>query len=368
MSAAQDSRGRVAIIDGGSFVLPYDHGLALGLVRRGHAVDFHGSRTRYNGEFLDDLRRQPGVEVRARDISGSVAPRWRGALAYGALWLGVWRRRRLYAAINLQFSALWPLELPFAWLVRRRLVFTVHNAVPHGHCGLRHRPTGWIAALARRLVFVSASTRDDFVRRYGARHAAKSVLLPHGLLPPAPGVPVRTCAPRPAAQALVFWGTVKPYKGVELFAELALSPAWRATGLTLEVHGKWDAALHPLRDKLRSVGVAVEDRYLDAAALQALLAREVVFILPYTQATQSGALYTLLHQGCRFLCSDSGDLGDFMRRFGLQGLLLRERGAAAVIECLPQIDTPATLQALQQAQDQMQWDATLADAERAYGT
>jgi glycosyltransferase involved in cell wall biosynthesis len=358
----------VAIIDGGSFVLPYDHELALGLVRRGHAVDFHGSRTRYNGEFLDDLRRQPGVRVFDRAISGSVAPRWRGALAYAALWLGVWRRRRRYAAINLQFSVLWPLELPFAWLLRRRLVFTVHNAVPHGHRGLRHRPTGWIAALAQRLVFVSSSTRDDFLRRYGAHHAARAVLLPHGLLPPAPGVPCVLYAPRPAPQALVFWGTVKPYKGVELLAELARSPAWQATGMTLEVHGKWDRALHPLRDELIALGVTLRDSYLDATALQTLLAREVLFILPYTQATQSGALYTLLHQGCRFLCADSGDLGDFMRRFGLQGLLLQERSAGAVIECLPQVSAAATLQALQHAQAQMQWDATLADAAQAYGT
>ena len=362
----------MAIIDGGSFVLPYDHGLALGLVRRGYAVDFHGSRTRYNGEFLEDLRHRAGLQVFDHAISGSVAPRWRGTLAYGALWLGlmldVSRRRRRYTAVNLQFSALWPLELPVLWLLRRQLVFTVHNAVPHGYRGLRHRPTGWIAALARRLVFVSASTRQDFLRRYGAHHGAKSVLLPHGLLPPAPGVASVAYGPRPAVRALVFWGTVKPYKGVELLAELARSPAWQATGLTLEVHGKWDAPLHALRDQLVGLGVAVHDRYLDAAALQALLVREVVFILPYTQATQSGALYTLLHQGCRFICADSGDLGDFMRHFGLQGLLLRERSAAAVIDCLPQLGTPATVRALQQAQQQMQWDATLADAELAYGT
>ena len=46
-------------------------------------------------------------------------------------------------------------------------------------------------------------------------------MLPHGLLPVVPGEaphPVRLCA---EPQALVFWGTVKPYKGVELLAELA---------------------------------------------------------------------------------------------------------------------------------------------------
>ena len=353
-------------MDGGSFILPYDHALAQGLVRQGREVTFYGSRTRYNGEFLEALRASPGVRVIDRAVSGSVAPRWRGVLAYVGLLLALWRQRAAFSAINLQFSVLWPLELPLLALLRHKLVYTVHNAVPHGFAGLRHRPTAWIAALARRLVFVSESTREEFMRRYGSRHQAKAVLLRHGLLPPAPGVAAVPYRPRGAPRALVFWGTVKAYKGVELVAELARSPAWQAQGIALEVHGRWDAALRALRDELVGLGVTVDDRDLDGAALQALLAREVVFLLPYREASQSGALYTLLHQGCRFLCSDVGDLGAFMRRFALPGLLLRERSAQAVIDALPQAQTEATLQALQIAQQQMAWDAVLADAPRAY--
>lgn len=370
MSAATPAPGaerRIALVDGGSFVLPYDHGLALGLAERGWAIDFFGSRTRYNGDFLADLRCRPGVRVFDRAISGSVASRWRGVWAYAGLWRALWRGRRGYAAVNLQFSALWPLELPWLVLLRHRLVFTVHNAVPHGFTRQRHRPTQWTAALARRLVFVSATTRDDFLRRYGQRHAAKAVLLPHGLLPPAPGAPVVAYRPRPAPRSLVFWGTVKAYKGVELFAEMARSDAFRQLGLALEVHGRWDACLHGLRDEIAGLGVAVEDRYLDAAALGALLARDdAVFLLPYRDASQSGALYTLLHQGCTFLCADTGDLGDFMRRHALHGLLLKDRSAAAVVAALPQARSEATLRALQTAQDRSQWRLTLADAARAY--
>jgi hypothetical protein len=359
---------RLAVVDGGSFVLPYDHGLVLGLVQRGWQVVFFASRTRYNGEFLDNLRGRAGVELVVADVSGTVASRLRGVLAYAGLLAALWRRRREFAAINLQFSVLWPLELPFWWLLRRRLVFTVHNAVPHDFPGLRHRPTQWVAALARRLVFASAATQADFLRRYGSGWAARSVVLPIGLMPVAPGLPERPYAPLPAPQALVFWSTVKPYKGVELFATLARSPAWRAQGLALEVVGQWAAELHPLRDELRSLGVKVVDTYLDTPALCALLARPVLFALPYRNASQSAALFTLLHHGASFLCSDAGDLGDFMRRHALQELLLRERSADAVIACLQHLrDAPGRLAlAFAAAQQQSRWDQALAQADAVF--
>jgi glycosyltransferase involved in cell wall biosynthesis len=193
--------------------------------------------------------------------------------------------------------------------------------------------------------------------------------LPHGLLPLAPrdaAQPVRLCA---QPQALVFWGTVKGYKGVELFAELARSADWRAQGLPLEIHGRWDRELHPLRDELAALGVRIEDRYHDAAAMRALMARELLFVLPYRDASQSGALYTLLHQGCTFACSDAGDLGSFLRRFKLQGLLLPERSPAAVIQALQHLrqHAAAVAQALQTAQHSSNWDTALADADSVYG-
>ena len=59
---------RVALVDGGSFVLTYDYQLAETLAKQGIEVEFHGSRTRYNGEFLEAMRRLPGVTVLDRAI------------------------------------------------------------------------------------------------------------------------------------------------------------------------------------------------------------------------------------------------------------------------------------------------------------
>ncbi|NUZ06992.1 glycosyltransferase [Piscinibacter koreensis] len=361
---------RVALIDGGSFVLPYDHRVATALAGQGVGVDFHGSRTAYNAEFLDAIAALPGARVTSRRVSGTTASRLRGGVEYARLWLGVWRARRRYGAVNLQFSVLWPVELPFCGALGRRFVLTVHNPVPHGFAGQRHRPTAWLARLAARLVFVSTFSRNDFIARYGERFRAKSVVLPHDLLPLAPGLPRVPYVRWRAPEALVFWSTVKPYKGVDLFADLARSRTLRASSLGLEVVGAWDAALAPLRTELAGLGVTVVDRFLDGAELLALLARPVVFVLPYREASQSGALYTLLHHGCLFMCSDVGDLGDFMRRNGLESMLLADRSAAAVEACLARLaaDPAAVLAAFAGAQAATAAAATAAMPLRAaYG-
>lgn len=359
---------RIAIVDGSSSVLPYDYQLARVLTAQGARIDFFGSTTRYNGELVDAMRSLPGAAVHARAISGTVASRWRGGLAYAALLWRLWRERGRYDAVNLQFSVLWPLELPFLVAMRSKLVFTVHNAVPHEHAGLRHAPTGWIASLARTLVFPSQYTHDDFLRRYGERFRARSVVAQHGASPlvaEARSVPYRPLA---APEALVYWSTVKPYKGVELFADLARSTHIGGAGLPLEVHGAWAAELHDLRDELVGLGVTVESGFLDTASVLALFARPVVFLLPNRDATQSGALYTLLHHGCIFVCADTGDLGVFMRRFGLERLLLKERSASAVADCLAALraDPAGIAQAFQAAQDASSWAVTSAGLAAVY--
>ena len=359
---------RVAIVDGGSFVLAYDHALAETLAAAGIAVEFHGSRTRYNGEFLEAMKRVPGVTVHERALSRTVASRAKGVLGYLALWLGLWRRRRELDAINLQFSAAWLVELPFLWALRRKLVYTVHNAVPHDFAGRRHAPTERIARLAKTLVFVSRFSRDDFLARYGDEFRAKARLLGLGRMPVVPGLPPVPYRTAPPPEALVYWSTIKPYKGVELFAELARSSRIRAAGVGLEIHGQWAAELAPLKADLAGLGVKIVDAFLDVPALLSLLARNVVFLLPYREATQSGALFSLLHHGRVFLCSDVGDLGDFLRRFGLEALLLHERSADAVADALERLarDSAAIAAELQAAQDASAWTTTNAGIAAVY--
>lgn len=366
---AERTPRHIAIVDGGSFVLPYVHELAMALHRRGHRITVFASHTRYNPEFLEALRTVPGITVVAAAVSGSVAPRWRGVPAYlGLLWT-LWRRRAQFDTVDLQFPVLWPLELPLWRALGRRVVMTVHNAVPHGHARQRHRPTEWTARTARALVFASDATRADFLRRYGETWAARSAVVPHGLLPLVPGEPPRPPRVPATVRTLVYWSTVKPYKGVELMGALARSPAVQARGLALEVHGRWSPDLAVLRAELVGLGVRIDDRYLGAEALRALFSRDdVVFLLPYRAASQSGALYTLLHQGACVLCTDTGDLGDVMRRHGLDGLLLDEASPPAVLAALDRLQArpEAWQHAFAAAQRASGWDDALAAGAAVY--
>jgi glycosyltransferase involved in cell wall biosynthesis len=359
---------RIAIVDPGSFVLPYDYHLVKALAANGRSVDFYGSTTRYNGEFLDAMRSLSGVTVVARAISSSVASRLGGALAY-ALQLAtvlLWAGR--YGTVNLQFSGFWPLEWLVFGLMRRKFVFTVHNAVPHGFTGSQHAPTRRLADLARELVFVSQATRDDFLQRYGERYRAKATLLPHGLLPVTPQAGEVPYARAPQPQALVFWGRVQPYKGVEMFGVLARSEEIRHRGLSLAVYGAWSPELSAQQAELRVAGVALHEGYLDDAQLLALLAQDAVFLLPYQRASQSGVLYALLNHGRVFFCTDTGDLGAFMRRHGLEGLLLRDRTPEAVLACLDHLAAHGdeVMRRLAAAQAALRWERLVADSGHAY--
>jgi glycosyltransferase involved in cell wall biosynthesis len=240
--------------------------------------------------------------------------------------------------------------------------------VPHGFARRRHAPTAWLAAMANKLVFVSRFSHDDFIARYGDGFRARSAVAVIGAAPVRPGLAPVPYAVAGRPEALVYWSTVKPYKGIELFAELARSARIQASGLRLEVHGKWDESLRPLRDELASLGVVIDDRYLDVPALLALLARNVVFVLPYREASQSGALYALLHHGRLVVCADSGDLGDFMRRFGLESMLLPERSADAVADALDRLsrDQPTIVAAFQAAQDACSGPAAAGGIGRVY--
>ena len=112
----------------------------------------------------------------------------------------------------------------------------------------------------------------------------------------------------------------------------------------------------------------IHDGYLSQAELLALMSKEAVFLLPYQQASQSGALYSLLNHGRWVICADVGDLRDFMRRFGLEGLLLKDRSADAVLECLDFLAAHrvALADAFARAQHALQWDRLLGESGPAY--
>lgn len=356
---------RIALVDFGSFVLPYDYHLARALAEQGHQVTFFGSETRFNSEFLDAIRAYDTCLVISRPVSRSVAKRLLGVTSYIGLVVEIFRRRKSFDLINLQFCVVWPIEIVLFWLVRKKFVFTVHNAVPHGFAGRRYWPYLVLSKLAKELWFPSEFTADSFYKRYSQRFREKGKILQHGTMgiyPDCQPIPYRLPA---AIEGLAYWSNIKPYKGIELVLAIAQRKLLTGLGDGIEVYGCWSDRLFPVRDKLKSMGTHVVDRFLTVDELSKLLSRDLVFLLPYKSASQSGALYSLLHHGRLFIASDTGDLGAFLKRFGLERLVLKDATVESVDQCMNWLKANLlyVIARFAEAQTEMSWPRSLEAAD-----
>lgn len=334
-TARHFSHMRIALLDPASFVLPYVVFLARGLASYGHRVEIFCSHTKYNESLLkelcDEALEMPVQSHLYRVSQTAATSRWSGLVAYLSMLIAVFGQRRSFDAINIQFGIFLPFDILFMILLSGRIDYTIHDDVPHGFRRRWHLPTLIRANLARRLIFTSEAVRDRFFIRYPmSRLKARAHLLQHGLL----GATLRTPSPQEsahsAAPVVTFFGTVKPYKGVEQL----VSAATLLVGTRVEIHGQWDKSLKDLKTQAETQGCVVKDEFLPAPALDNLLSEHRIFVLPYRDASQSGVLYLLLNYGRPFVSTDSGDLGAFLRREGLPELIFPLDNAAKLARCI----------------------------------
>ncbi|GAB5488641.1 MAG: hypothetical protein Pars2KO_22110 [Parasphingorhabdus sp.] len=126
-------------------------------------------------------------------------------------------------------------------------------------------------------------------------------------------------------RGVAFWGNIKPYKGVEMFRLIPNTWLPPEVDHRYLIAGKWDVQLSYLKDEyLSRPEIDVSDGFLSREAVKELLEKDFVFVLPYRQASQSAILYTLLFYGRYFLATDKGDIGDFLRKNGLQDLIIAD--------------------------------------------
>ncbi len=262
-------------------------------------------------------------------------PKLQGFLNYLKMLTRLFFKRADYSAIHFQFQILkgpiaW-IELFFFKIIREKFVFTMHNPVPHGYS---REKTYWIfhhiAQYVKQFVFVSSFSHDRFVRDYN--YEGKSTIFPMGLMPLEPNEPLPEIKSSPAEMAVIFWGNVKPYKGIELLTEMVESGLFPE--IQFETYGKWDPGINLLKAELENRGVTVVNRFLEASELQILLKRPAVFIFPYRDMSQSGVLYTLLFYGSLFITSDCGDDAHFARRHGMEKAIFNRNNVQSIRNAL----------------------------------
>jgi glycosyltransferase involved in cell wall biosynthesis len=186
-------------------------------------------------------------------------------------------------------------------------VAIVHNPVPH-----EQRP------------FDQALTRTLLRRLQGAVvHAEASVAALHRI---APGLPVAavphppnlhvaaTQLPPAPPYRLLFFGFVRPYKGLDVAFEALAKVVSRGLDVELVVAGEFWGPLEPWRRQLAGLGLTQRVRlrpgYVPDAEVGGLLAASHLVLAPYRNATQSGIVPIAASAGRAVVATAVGGLAE----------------------------------------------------------
>jgi glycosyltransferase involved in cell wall biosynthesis len=184
------------------------------------------------------------------------------------------------------------------------VTFIIHNVLPHETRPWDRTLARWVLSPAASLV-VQSSREQTRLRTLGL--PAPVTLAPMPLFTGLSGLPVprddarsRLGLPPDAAVAL-FFGVVRPYKGLACLLEAVALLRNAGTPVQLLVVGQiWEGKDDYLRQIARlrlDELVTLDDRYIPDEELPALFGAADVFVAPYIDGTQSAALNTALAFG-----------------------------------------------------------------------
>lgn len=186
----------------------------------------------------------------------------------------------------------------------------VHNAFDHEARAWKAKLNLWQLAQADRYV----THNDDLAAELGVNFPkAKIDVFPH---PVFDDFPEPTGAlPREAALELLFFGLVRPYKGLDLALD-AVAKSGRAD-LRLTIAGEFWQGLDETRERINRLGltdqVELIPRYVSDAETAELFDRADAVVLPYRLVTGSGVIPTAYRYGRAVIATDLPGLAAVVR-------------------------------------------------------
>ncbi|MEQ6333142.1 glycosyltransferase family 4 protein [Sphingobium sp. MK2] len=196
---------------------------------------------------------------------------------------------------------------------RTALVHTVHNAdAYHADAGLQGR--GYRALLdgMDALIVHGDTTRAALIAQ--GIDPARIHITPHPPMRLASASAADLAAvPTSTKPRLLFFGTIRPYKGVDLAIDACLS-LWRdGHDFDLMLAGKPFMDVAPPLAQVAQAGFAdrllTDFGFLTEGRLDAHMARADIMVFPYRHIDSSGAFLSALHHGKAMVTSDAGMFG-----------------------------------------------------------
>lgn len=220
----------------------------------------------------------------------------------------------------------------------RPLVMSVHDVVPHvPRLGSRaeHRLLGRLYQRPDAIVVHHQHLAEQLRSEFGV-HDAQIHVVPHQVFP----VDGPRVDPPSANPTVLFFGALRPNKGVELLDEMMRR---LDDDVRLRIAGRGDPAVEEQVRSLadRDARVVAEVGFATLERKRELFRASNVVVLPYTTfSSQSGVLHDAYGHGRPVVVADVGALGDVVREDGT-GLVVPPHDPAALATAVRALLEPA---------------------------
>jgi D-inositol-3-phosphate glycosyltransferase len=318
----------VALLTGG-VDRPYALGLARQLVSKNVGLDFIAS------DELDcsELRSTPGVNF--LHLRGDQRPDV--GLARKVLrTCGYYARLIRYAATAETeiFHILWnnkfeffdrTLLLLYYKALRKRIVFTAHNINTskrdHKDTFLNRLTLHIQYRLADHIFVHTEKMRSELTAEFGVK-SSRVTVIPFGINNEVPKTSLtpdnakRQLGIRPEEKAILFFGKVRPYKGLEYLVAAFLELAKRREDYHLIVAGMpgkghekyWDAIRAQISACVHERRALVRATFIPDSEIEVYFKAADVFVLPYRSVYESGVLFLGYNFGLPVVAADVGSV------------------------------------------------------------
>lgn len=343
----------VAIIDASGFTLPYDHCLAKALAQEGCRVVLATTRLP-PGPWTDSApyeRWEHFYRVTNKLSKGRIRVYLKGCehlLDMGRLV----HRLRDWKPDVIHFQWLPLAVVDGLYLCRLRriapLVLTIHDTEPfHGAPSSRLQILGLEKAYRRFDYYIvhTHQSREVIIERLGLPMDRIKVI-PHGVFsyyrdfvrfsetPP-------SFNKIPGELKILFFGVLKPYKGVDVLLEaFAYMPEPLRQKTVLQVVGAPRMPVKPLQELTRRLGiekhVSWDLRFVEEREVASYFSQADVVVLPYRRIDQSGVLMVALAFGKPVVASRLGGFAETIVD-GVHGFLVEPGDAESLAQALTRV-------------------------------
>lgn len=233
-----------------------------------------------------------------------------------------------------------PMIQPLSLLINRyfkkkHTIVTLHDPIPHKGSGKFYASLCKKTAMKADDIVVLSEKFVDFTAKAYNHDQQRVHVIPHGIFDNYQKVYDKNLKYRYDDQKInfLFFGRITPYKGLDVLAKAYQRVSEEHPNVALTVVGNGDFSPYKeVYDKLENVTVV--NRWIRDEEVYGYFDNEnIITVLPYIEATQSGVIPVAMACGSMVICSDCGGLSEQVED-GVTGRLIPPGNAEALYEAM----------------------------------